>query len=228
MAKKKKKVVSVAKKNPKKYVKEAARKLPIDSCWLNSDYTTSGATNVFVLRKKRNGNFLVGVYWIDIFGLGLRNTMFLNNKSDEDIKLLLGRSDLAPEIIQVEPNFAFNLIYGAIEYAEDIGLAPHSNFEITEYILPPVESIEYIEIEFGSEGKPLLILDNHNANAILKRVTATIGAENFHYMINVQDDNELNDYFDNDDEDEDDFYDEDDDLDENTSYVDYEDITPKK
>ena len=159
MSKKKKKGSGGSNKpqKPTTYIKQAARKLPVGECLALPDWGFSGMTHIVVPRQKANGGAVVGHYMLDTFCLGLKDTQFaiLKNEMEyeEHIALLTAHQDFEP----IEPALAFNLIYGAIEFAEDHGFEPHKDFEITEYILPDVEEIEYIDLEFGKDGKPFFI-----------------------------------------------------------------------
>ncbi len=212
--------------SPEQYIVEAARKVPIYECWYNPFYEQHGMTQVIVARIKESGNILVGAYLIDILGLGLKDTFFKHSLDIIEYETIIEKLGGNISLVKGDPNFIFNLIYGAIEYAEDIGLEPDKGFEITQYILPPADEIEFMDIEFGKNGKPFLDLTPLNANKIIKKVEATIGAGNFDYTINRVSDNNFG-YFNDslDYEDDEDFDDEDFD---NEEFTDYEDITPQK
>lgn len=56
-----------------------------------------------------------------------------------------------------------NLIYGAIEFAEEAGCSPDKSFNITRYILSPdTEDIPLVQFDFGKDGKHLLIANSRN------------------------------------------------------------------
>lgn len=209
--------------SPKQYIIEAARKVPIYECWYNASFAIQGVSNCIVVRKKENGNFIIGFYLIDAFGLGLKDTFFRHSIKPFEYKDYMQSFINIEDATKGDPNFVFNLIYGAIEYAEDIGLEPHKDFEITQYILPPADEIEFEDITFGVNGKPSLVLQPHNAGSIIKKVTAAIGEGNFHYIISAKSANDLfglsEDFYDDDDDDDD--YDDD-------EFTDYQDVTPKK
>ena len=154
---KKKKVVQFQPLSLKNYIKQIARKLPIYKCWsLNEeDIEEAGINQIVVARQKKNGSFIVGYYLTDPFCLGLRNTFYKELEDEDDILEIF--ENLDNNLQEVEPNYAFNYVYGAIEYAGDLGFSPHKDFSITEFILDDVEDIDFIDIEFGKNGKPLYI-----------------------------------------------------------------------
>ena len=188
MAKKKKKGSSGSNKSqkPSTYIKQAARKLPILECRALPGWGTSGITDVMIARQKPSGGVVIGQYIVDTYCLGIKNTQFRIFQNDFEYKeyldLLSSHQDFEP----IEPNLAFNLIYGAIEYAEDHGFEPHKDFEITEYILPDVEDIEYVDIEFGKDGKPFYISGPYdNVEKIMATLNKNLKEGEFDYAAHI-------------------------------------------
>ena len=157
-----------------------------------SNWQEEGNTQIFVARQKANGNLIVGFYLIDLWCMGLKDTFCkelpvfeyedIIQKIDKEIN-----EELGANIIKIEPDLAYNIIYGAIEYAEDLGLAPHKDFSITEYILEDVESIPFIDIEFGNDGKPFYVTGpNDNVRKVLRTLDKNVGSGNYDYILDVR------------------------------------------
>lgn len=168
----------------RKYIKEAARKVPIDKCYATTDWPTSGMAQVVVTRKKKSGRYVVGVYLLDTFCLGLKNTLYIANAQEFELEELLeGINNRGQLVEECDPTFAQNLVYGAIEYAEDLGFAPEKDFAVSEFILDPVEDIEFIDIEFGQNGKPYYIAGPYdNAPVILAKLKKAVGEGGFEFL----------------------------------------------
>lgn len=142
--------------SPEEYIRQKARKLPIDSCWCNSDWKEYGVTNVFVVRRHANGNSTVGFFLVDTFCLGLKKSMYEFNVPDETWQHLIDEASFPMEKISYEE--AHNLIFGAIAFAEEAGIKPHKSWAITQYLLEEDnDDIPLIEYEFGKDGKYFLI-----------------------------------------------------------------------
>ncbi|MGH2643198.1 MAG: hypothetical protein ACRDE2_04565, partial [Chitinophagaceae bacterium] len=80
-----------------------------------------------------------------------------------------------------------NIIYGAIEFAEDFGFFPHKDFKTTQYILEEDDDrVELIDIEFGKEGKPFYFVgpneDPVKQSKILATLERTAGPGNFDFV----------------------------------------------
>ena len=189
MAKKKnkrKKVVKQPPLSPKSYIKKNARKLPLEKCIINDSWKDSGMATILVVRKMRNGSLIVGSYIVDILCLGLKNTHHWFDVSSRDFEegildLFQNRMDL--NMIDCDSTLAYNIIYGAIEFAEDLGFEPEKDFAISEYILDNVENIEFMDIEFGKNGKPVYAAGpDDNVARVLRTLEKNVGDGNFEYM----------------------------------------------
>lgn len=172
---------------PKKYIQTRARKLPFYKCFINNNWEEIGMAVVVVARQQGGEKLVVGLYLMDVWCLGLKDTHYefrMDNYEfdNEFVPHVYHSRDL--DIEEIEPEFAQNLIYGAIEYAEDLGFEPHKDFNLTEYILDPVDSIEVIDIEFGKDGKPFYSSGPHDdVNRIMAILQKNVGIDNFHYAI---------------------------------------------
>lgn len=141
--------------SPENYIKTRARNLPLDQCFINVEWKETGMANVIVTRKHTNGNLTFGVYLVDMFALGTKNTFFNFNQPESVINEILSKADF----VQLDYELAHNIIYGGNEFAEEHGFKIHKDFaKLTQYILEiDDERIPLIDLEFGKEGKPLVI-----------------------------------------------------------------------
>lgn len=171
---KKTKSNTMPKFSPKSYVRKKARQLPLKATYINSDWQESGLVTVSVVRQMHEDYLLIGSYIVDIFCLGVKDATFKYKMTEWDFEneyLPIFTVNMGLEIIECDPQLAFNVVYGAVEYAEDLGFYPHKDFNIAEYILPPVEEVAYMDIEFGKNGKPLYIQGpNDNSNKIMAQL----------------------------------------------------------
>ncbi len=175
---------------PSVLVKKKARSYPIHECRITNAGAEGGKYDIIVARKKPNGDLIVGFYLVDTWCLGLKDTFFRHdmtiNDYEETIESMNEQQFGAVSAETCDPNHAFNLIYGAIEYAEDIGFEPHKGFEVTEYILPDVEDVEFVETEFGKDGMPFYVDGpDDNAPAIIAKLEKKLGQGNFHFLTQI-------------------------------------------
>lgn len=186
MAKKrKKKIITNQKMSPAKYIIQKVRDLDYYECLINEEWEQSGLATVTVCKQMPSGKFIIGLYLIDVFCLGLKNTLYKFNSDKYDYKEFIKTAySNSGNAIECDTVFVHNLIYGAIDYAEDLGFFPHKEFKITEYLLDPnLITDEINEIEFGKDGKPFFIEGpNDNSAQIINKLIKTVGEGNFNWM----------------------------------------------
>jgi hypothetical protein len=141
--------------SPENYIKNKARTLPLDKCYVNDGWKEAGMANIFVVRKHTTGNRTVGMYLVDLFSQGTKNTHFQFNQPEMLINQLLSGGNF----VEIDYNLAHNIIYGGNEYAIENGFKIHKDFiNLTQYILEVDDDrIPLIDVEFGKNGKPLVI-----------------------------------------------------------------------
>jgi hypothetical protein len=90
---------------------------------------------------------------------------------------------------------AHNIIYSAIEYAEELGFKPCREFtQTTSFFLEEdTDDIPLIAIECGGkDGKPLYVNTGRETpareNQILSHLEKTVGKGNYNYILNVNED----------------------------------------
>ena len=200
MAKSKKgRVIQFQPISVERYIKEHVRKLPFSKCFIVGD-DEFGIQQVIVTREKRNGNIIVGFYLVDRFCLGLKDSFF---REYDDFESFYEEFVLENEIVELtretDPIYAMNLIYGSIEFAEDAGFSPAKDFKITEYILDDVEDLEFVDIEFGMNGRYFYCPgEEDNVEKVLATLEKNIGLGNFDYSnedADYEDDNEELDFY---------------------------------
>lgn len=212
MAKNKNKQPQQPQLTPEKYIRLKGRNLPIVKCEITEDWKDieQGPFMAIVTRQHVNGNFTCGVYLVDIGCLGVKDSDFCFNvlKFEYDDFIEEVKGDIP--FTEISYNEVHNIIYGAVGYADELGIKPHKTFDLTEYLLDEdTDDFPLIEYEFGKNGKPYLVAnDRLEASRYLSILEEATGGD-FEYTILDDDDD------DDDEEDEDDsdfnFFDFDDD-----------------
>jgi hypothetical protein len=168
-----------------------ARKLPIYKCMVNHDWKETGMAQVYVLRKHVNGNVTVGIYLADLLCAGVKSAFYLFNITESKFNELVSNAPLTFETCSYE--LAHNIIYGSIAFAEEYGIEPTPEFKLARLILEEdTEDIPLIELEFGRDGKPLLVInEQHPRNDYyLRQLEKNAGPGNYEviYGSGVEDD----------------------------------------
>lgn len=221
--------------SPENYIRQKARNLPVYKCLINSNWRKEGMANILIARIHSNGNLTFGMYMVDMLCLGIRDTMYNFNQPESEFDDLVSEMTGEIKLISAEYALIHNIIYAALQYAEDLGFKPHKDFNsITKFLLDEdTEDVELIDIECGLKGKPTFIrsesFTDAQANSIINQLNKTVGAGNFDYVLTSPFDGAIaGDDFEEDfgDEDSDEF----DEFDEDTYYLNfrkYEEMSPE-
>ncbi|WP_253916391.1 plasmid pRiA4b ORF-3 family protein [Lentimicrobium sp. S6] len=185
MAKRKKnkgKVIQML--SPENYIKQKARALPIQECWINSLWQDEGLAQTLVARIHSNGHFTVGMYLVDLKCLGIKDAMYFFNMDIREYQELLNEMKDNMPMELVEYKLVHNIVFAGEEYAQDLGFEPHKDFRIAEYILEEdTDDIELLDIECGRHGKPFYIRGPYETDLqvlqIIAQLTKSVGIGNF-------------------------------------------------
>lgn len=197
MAKKKKGKVVNLYQSPEKFIKTRARQLPIYECLITEIWEDTGMANIIIARKHSNDNLTFGIYLVDLLCLGVKDSFYGFNIPEQEYREMIEK--YIPEdidIVKCDYVLAHNIIYGAIEFAEEYGFYPHKDFAVSKYILEKDdENIELMDIEFGEDGVPCVVttIDNE-PKKVIAQLEKTAGHGN--YKIIYLDDEDFEDEYD--------------------------------
>ena len=171
--------------SPEKYIITKAATLPFHECFISEGWIENGMASILLSKKMPSGKFIVGSYLIDMYCLGLKDTLFKFGFDQISYSEFLDVFNSGQKMIDCNLTFAHNLIYGAIDFAHDLGFSPQKDFKITEHLLDPDLIDDGIdEIEFGKDGKPLYVAGPYdNINRILSTLDKNAGAGKYHYIL---------------------------------------------
>lgn len=164
-----------------------ARSYPLLECLISSRWKSddTGLVEVLVARQQPDGNVCLGLYLVDKFCLGLKNTL-----SQANVPLSVYHNELIDTFFpetkpeKCSPELAHQMIYASIEYAAQFGFQPERDFALTQHLLAPRgELAEPYQLTFGKDGKPFFIAGPHdNVARVLRQLEKTAGPGNFDYV----------------------------------------------
>ena len=180
--KKQAELATVALMSPKKRIL-LARNYPLHECLINPSWREAGIAKILISRRQDNGDFLFGVFLVDVLCLGLKDT-FCN----AGFSSYRYRSEVVAKVfdetpVRCPPALAHQIIYGGIAFARRFGFEPQRDYALSQHILDPPDRWEPCEdVEFGRDGKPFYIQGPHdNVERILRKLEATAGAGNYNH-----------------------------------------------
>jgi hypothetical protein len=170
-----------------------ARQYPLYGCWILDGWEEGGITPVVVARMKDSDRILFGVYLLDYYCLGIKDAF-----TKVDYTLHRFQREL-PKYCNDDPvpcsvELAHELIYGALEYAQESGFEPHPDFYRlkADQILDPADAHpRTYGVKFGKDGKPFYISGPYDSEtksrSVVNTLARTRGLGNFDYIVGVGD-----------------------------------------
>ncbi|MGI8806844.1 MAG: helix-turn-helix domain-containing protein [Acidimicrobiales bacterium] len=177
---------------------------PVAGCWVSpgwsggltaptdwSDAATpdgvgNGLVTVLVARNHRPGKVAVGVYLVDVFCLGVKDTLGPRVIDDFDLRGFVRTCFLAYEAppLMASIEMARELVLGSVDYARGLGFEPHPDFERTTGHLGVGRPTG--AVKFGREGKPHFVQGiRDNPTRILATLERAVGEGNFNFLVAV-------------------------------------------
>ena len=171
--------------SPEKYIITKGGQLPFHECFVNEGWQEKGMATLVISKKMPSGKLIVATYLIDSYCLGLKDTFYKFALDEFGYSDFLDQLNEQQGMIKCDLNFAHNIIYGAIDYAQELGFTPNKDFKITEYLLDSDLIDDGIdELVFGMNGKPTFIAGPYdNAKMIVSTLEKNVGTGNYEYII---------------------------------------------
>src|SRR2546421_9891425 len=138
-----------------------ARAFPLLECLISDSWQKDdpGLVQILLARQQPDGNICYGVYLVDKYCLGLKNTFanagFSRTRYENEV-----HNRIFPEAeTEASPvELAHQMIYASIEYAAQFGFTPEKDFALSQYLLAPRGELEEpYQLIFGRDGKPFFV-----------------------------------------------------------------------
>ena len=170
--------------NPRRLLR-MARQMPVQGAWVQQGWQEQGFARVLIARIQPNDNILFGEYIVDYFCLGVKDSSTASNiRSDLFFNEVIPRLYSGTPPLGIEADLAHEVIWGAVEYARELGFEPHRNFRDSQRVLDPPDALPRAgAIDFGYQGRPLYIpAPDDNQAGVIRRLIESVGLGNFYYM----------------------------------------------
>jgi hypothetical protein len=169
--------------SPKKYIETQVRKLPVYKCLVNAGWQQDRMANIIVMRQHTTGNITLGFYLVDLLCLGIKDTYYIFNTTQEDAEEKFeSHQDIFEEI---DYNLAHNIVFAGHDFAMEYDIPPHKDFVLTKFILDEDnDDIGLIDIAVGDarDGKPHLMINPQGQGKwALEKLVKNAGEGNYHY-----------------------------------------------
>ena len=148
------------------------------------DTGASGLVSVLVTRQARHGKVRVCGWLVDVWCLGVKDTVGPRSMDEPRAAEFTGSYFAAYQArpLAAPLDLAQHLVFGAVAYARRLGFEPAPGFDQTTGHLGAWTGPS--AISFGRDGKPLFVQGPHdNAARILNTLERSVGPNNFHYLV---------------------------------------------
>lgn len=150
------------------------------------EHETSGLVGVLLARESSNRKVSVCGYLLDVWCLGVKNTLGPQRMSRGELPAFRRAYFSAWRSSSVETSIelARELVLGAAEYACTLGFTPHADFEPARDHLGPW--MGPAAIGFGRDGMPFYADGPYDDPArVLRTLEKSVGSGNFHFAVSV-------------------------------------------
>ena len=162
-----------------------SRLMPLEGAWVQRDWQQQGEARVLVARAQPSDDLLIANFAVDYLCTGIRLSSYAANVDRDTFW-----KESLPRLYDGEPPstiseaIANEIIWGSVEYADNLGFRPTSSFRESQYILQPDGVLPTSgTIEFGFDGRPVYIPYSHdNQLAIIRRLIDEVGPDGFAYV----------------------------------------------
>jgi len=166
-----------------------AARFPVHACLVPENLFELGIGNVVLSRTLPSGDLAVAEFLLDVYCLGVKGAFYLIS-SQEDYALNMSRYGEDARYDRVHPSCLRKLVEGAVDYARELGFAPHPDYARAAKLFGDIEAAACLErYTYGKDGKPLYVSGPHETPAQSRRILDTLarrlGSEGFHFMMAV-------------------------------------------
>lgn len=183
--KKKKSVQAPKRLTPEQYIFRKARSLPIAKVYMSDkEAFDEGICNIIVLRQQPSGNYVMGVFLVDLFCLGIKDTFFRFGISwNEFVENFLEVYNADINILEeTSPQNAQGIIKNSLEYAATLGISPHKEFKLTQYILDDMKIVKSVQVERPEKPVYASLRADYNP-LVIAALNKSIGEGNYDVFI---------------------------------------------
>jgi hypothetical protein len=144
----------------------------------------SGLVAVLVASEDRNQRVSVCCYLLDVYCLGVKNTIGPRRMPRSELRAFAATYFSAWEDPgrSIPVDLSRHLVFGAADYAAGLGFAPHPDFAAARKALEPWDGPS--AIRFGRDGKPYYTEGPYDdARHVIRTLEASVGRGNFHFTV---------------------------------------------
>lgn len=186
--KEKKKALARVKPDSTAALIKRAGSAPVLHCCVTDTIWDEGMGQALISRELPDGRIAYAIFLVDVYCLGVKDALChvsVRTRYDSDVyDRLFNRYTM----VKLSPACMRKLVEGAVEYARNLGLPPHADYQAAHVIFGDIDASQCDrEFTYGKDGKPLFIAGPYDRlekrRRILATLTESVGADGFHYLL---------------------------------------------
>ena len=160
---------------------------PVYECLVPEELFQMGIGSVVFSRELPGGEIAVVVFLLDVFCLGVKNTL-VSVVPEDEYQSMLEHIAQNETLASIDPACARKLVEEAEAYAADLGFRPHPDYLVGRMIFGDVDpSTCSMSFTFGKDGKPFYASGPYDtvekSRRIIDTLTRRCGPDGFHYLV---------------------------------------------
>lgn len=139
------------------------------------DLWDQGIGQVVLSRDLGDGRVAFAVFLLDVFCLGVKDVAHnIISREEYDLGLLFKLQEQF-EFKSRSPEYVRKLIEDAVDYAQSLGLEPHSDYRQAKAIFGEIDAAACREtFEFGRDGKPFFVSGPYDSPMRCRTIVAAL------------------------------------------------------
>lgn len=154
--------------------------------------SVNGLAQIFLARQDGH-QYLMTSFLVDYWCLGVKNALGPRKVDPAEYArtIQIASENQEGGFREISLEQAQAVIFGGLDYAKSLGFDPHPDFERAKKQLG-LKLADLPQLKFGKDGKPMYISGPYdNPDRIIAKLTNSVGADNFHYLMQAGGPDEL-------------------------------------
>jgi hypothetical protein len=168
-----------------------AKDWPLIETQISPEFVEQGIANAMIVRRGPYNQVAAAIFLLDIFCLGVKSAIAYVGPESKWRERIAQQRQNGMRFENIAPEALRKLVEGAVNYAQALGIAPHSDWRHAAPIFGDIDASQCpTEFTYGYEGKPHYIVGPHDsperATRILQLLEANAGPDNYHFTAPIQ------------------------------------------
>jgi hypothetical protein len=164
-----------------------AKNSPVEECLIGEEIFSKGIGTSIIARKMPADHIGAGVFLLDVWCLGVKNTFFTVLSKSEYVRRL-EEIEFREGLINIHPSCLKKIIDGCIEFSGKLGFNPHREYKLAQHMLAGIDStVCPNQYTFGKDGKPFYVSgpyeNEQKIQMILNKLLKNCGEGNYDYLV---------------------------------------------